>query len=193
VGWVALLDTCVLYPSATRDLLLRGSERGLFQIRWSDKIIDELARSLIADKRCTPDQAAELVRHMRVAFPEAVVSGYQELVPAMANRPGDRHVLAAALVARADVIVTDNTGHFPTESCESYAIEVQTADEFLSYSFDLAPDAMAGVFLGQIRDFKRPKFDVAAALSILDQRLPAFAARVRESPQVTDALAQGDG
>jgi len=193
VGWVALLDACVLYPTSTRDLLLRASERGLFQIRWSDEIIDELVRNLVADKRCTPEQAAELVRHMRLAFPEAVVSGYQKLVPTMGNHPGDRHVLAAALVAQASVIVTDNSGHFPVESCEPYAIEVQTADEFLSYSFDLAPDAMAAVFLGQVRDFRRPRFDAATALSILDQRLPAFAGRLRESRRVAEEVARGDG
>jgi hypothetical protein len=39
-------------------------------------------------------------------FPEAEVDGYQDLVDQMTNHPKDRHVLAAAVAARADFIVS---------------------------------------------------------------------------------------
>ena len=82
----------------------------------------------------------------------------------MANDPGDRHVLAAAIVGQADVVVTDNVRHFPDDACEPYGIEVQTPDEFLSHAFDLAPQGVADIFLEQVDQFKRPLFSVAEAL-----------------------------
>jgi len=36
LGWTALLDACVLYPLATRDLLLRGAQRYLYGVRLQD-------------------------------------------------------------------------------------------------------------------------------------------------------------
>ncbi|KUO61626.1 MAG: hypothetical protein APF80_11065 [Alphaproteobacteria bacterium BRH_c36] len=45
----------------------------------------------------------------------------------------DHHVLAAAIVARADVIVTFNLKHFPGQYLEKFGIEAQHPDEFLNY------------------------------------------------------------
>jgi hypothetical protein len=121
---------------------------------------------------------------MTRAFPEALVEGYDKLVPAMQNDDGDRHVLAAAVAAKADVIVTENVKHFPPEACDPYSVEVQTADEFLSHAFDLAPDRMGNAFLQQVEDWRRPALDARSALSRLDQRVPAFADRLRTLEQV---------
>ena len=35
---------------------------------------------------------------MREPFPEAMVTGYENLIPSMTNHPKDRHVLAKTLV-----------------------------------------------------------------------------------------------
>jgi predicted nucleic acid-binding protein len=188
LGWTALLDACVLYPLATRDLLLRGAERYLYEIRWSEKIIAEIHRNLVADQRCTEEQAAHLVGQMKAAFPEATVTGYERLIKAMSNDEADRHVLAAAITVGADVIVTDNVRHFPPTACDQYGIEVQTADEFLSYSFDLAPQVMGGIFLQQVKDLERPSLDAAAALAALEKRLPSLAARLSALPCVRTAI-----
>ena len=74
-----------------------------------------------------------------------------------------------------------NVRHFPAESCDPFAIEVQTPDEFLAYSFDLAPDVMTAVFLAQVAEFTRPAFSLKEALSKLDERLPSLAARLRKA------------
>lgn len=188
MGWTALLDACVLYPLSTRDLLLRGAERYLYEIRWSDVIIQEVRRNLVEDQRCTPAQAAYLVSQMTRAFPDAAVTGHDSLIEAMTNDTADRHVLAAAITVGADVIVTDNVRHFPATACDQYGIEVQTADEFLSYSFDLAPEVMGDVFLQQVRDLDRPALDAAAALAALETRLPSLAARLSALTRVQSAV-----
>jgi hypothetical protein len=177
--WTAFLDACVLYPVATRDILLRGAERYLYQIRWSELVLDEVKRGLLRDGRCTPHQADYLIRQMRVAFPEAMVGGYEHLIDTMTNEQSDRHVLAAAVAAGADVLVSDNPRHFPLQSRREYGIAVQTADQFLSLAFDLAPASMRQIFAEQVEDFRRPRFDAIAALVRLEERLPMFAARLR--------------
>ncbi len=70
---------------------------------------------------------------MEEAFPEAMVprQAYERLIPAMANNSKDRHVLAAAVAGRADVIVTFNVSDFPAEACGPYGIDVQDPDTFL--------------------------------------------------------------
>ena len=185
--WTALLDACVLFPVATRDLLLRGAQAGLYQVRWSAEIIAEVRATLTDEAACTPEQADHLIGMMTTAFPEALVRGYEGLTRHMGNEPGDRHVLAAAISARADVIVTDNLRHFPQEVCEPLGIEVQTADQFLSAAFDLAPLQMAAAFLQQVDDFCRPSLAPADALTRLDSKLPSFARRLRTIEAVLQA------
>jgi len=191
-GWTALVDACVLYPLATRDLLLRGAERYLYSVRWSEVIIEEVRRNLVEDQRCRTEQAASLVGQMTSAFPDATVTGYESLIQAMAN-DADGHVLAAAITAGADVIVTHNVRQFPAEACDPYGIEVQTADEFLLYSLDLAPEVMGEVFLQQVRDLERPALDAAAALVALERRLPSLVARLKVLPAVRAATSHGQG
>jgi hypothetical protein len=55
--------------------------------------------------------------------------------------PNDRHVLAAAIKGRADVIVTANLEDFPAEVLERWGIEAQHPDAFLTGLFDLAQPA----------------------------------------------------
>jgi len=184
LGWTALLDTCVLYPLSTRDLLLRGAERYLYQVRWSASIIEEVRRNLIEDQRCTEEQARHLVSQMMEAFPEANVTENDTLTEAMTNDEADRHVLAAAITAGADVIVTDNVRHFPPAACDQYGVDVQTPDEFLSYSLDLAPEVMGDIFLQQVRDLERPALDAASALAALEKRLPTLAKRLSSLSRV---------
>ncbi|RPI32333.1 MAG: PIN domain-containing protein [Actinomycetota bacterium] len=160
-------------------MLLRGAQAGLYQVRWSAEIIAEVRAGLTGEAACSPAQADHLVGMMTTAFPEALVQGYEGLTRHMGNELGDRHVLAAAINARADVIVTDNLRHFPQEVCEPLGIEVQTADQFLSAAFDLAPLQMADAFLQQVDDFCRPSLAPADALTRLDSKLPSFARRLR--------------
>lgn len=51
--------------------------------------------------------------------------------------PEDRHVLAAAIRARAQVIVTNNLKDFPNECLAPWDIEPKSADEFVSDQVDL--------------------------------------------------------
>lgn len=132
-----VIDACVVYPSTVRDILLTTAHQGLYQLAWSDQILDEAFRNLLIDGRMTPEQVAKTSSAMQRAFPEAKVVGYDHLVPAMRNDPKDRHVVAVAVKAGAQVIVTANIPDF--QELPS-GIEAQTPDTFLCNLFDLAPD-----------------------------------------------------
>ena len=54
---------------------------------------------------------------------------------------GDRHVLAAAIIGRRDVIVTQNLRHFPSAVLEPFGLDAQHPDAFLRNHLRLAPGA----------------------------------------------------
>lgn len=70
------------------------------------------------------------------------------LIESMTNDPDDRHVLAAAVRAHADLIVTYNRRHFTAASRETWKIEVQGPSTFLRGLYDLD----AGLFVGKLHE-----------------------------------------
>ncbi len=129
---IALLDANVLYPAYLRDLLLRLSQIGIYQPRWSAEILDEVARNVKKGRDASGRAKVDcMISLMREHFEEAEVAGYKSIIPAMTNDPKDRHVLAAAIVGGADVIVPSNLKHFPPHSRGPYNIAAEGPDEFL--------------------------------------------------------------
>jgi len=107
-----VLDACVLFPALLRDTLLRVAEAGLYEARWSLEILDEVQRNLVATGRVTQERARHLLDAMTRAFPEALVTGWEAALPETRNHPKDRHVVAAAIKARAQYVVTNNLRDF---------------------------------------------------------------------------------
>jgi predicted nucleic acid-binding protein len=168
-----VLDACVLYPLKLRDILLGAAMSNFYQVYWSEMILDEAMRNLISDGRMSEAQASNLAAAMRRLFPEAQVTGYEDLIPSMRNDQKDRHVVAAAVKAGAQVIVTENVRDFRDLPS---GIEAQTSDEFLSNLFDLHPSRMMEVLASLSERYKRPPLGVAQLLESLPLR--EFAALV---------------
>jgi predicted nucleic acid-binding protein len=139
----AVLDACVLVPMALCDCLLRlAEEPALYRPLWSEQILAEVARTLQTDFHRSAEEIAWRMDQMKGAFPEAMVAVPCELLRAVECLPDkdDRHVLAAAIMARANVIVTQNTKHFPIEEClGKYGVLCQAADGFLINQYHLCP------------------------------------------------------
>ncbi len=69
---------------------------------------------------------------MGTAVRDWKITGYEPLIDALKlPDPDDRHVLAAAIRARAQVIVTSNLRHFPAEDLQAWDIDPKSPDEFV--------------------------------------------------------------
>jgi hypothetical protein len=108
----------------------------------------------------SPNDMDELIGQMRRAFPEAEVTGYQSLIPAMPCSEKDRHVLAAAVIAKAGVLVTNNLKDFPKDECAALGIEVQSADDFLSHALSLDASAVRQALARQAAGKKNPPMTI---------------------------------
>ena len=106
---------------------------------------------------------------MEKYFPEAQVTDYGPLIPAMTNHPKDRHVVAAAVKAGAQVIATANLKDFATLP---EGIEAQSPDEFLCNLFDLDPPAFIEMLREQAADLVNPPIAFDELLERLRRVVP---------------------
>ncbi|NER47041.1 MAG: PIN domain-containing protein [Symploca sp. SIO1A3] len=174
VVFPVVLDSCVLYPMYLRDTLLRAAEAGLYQVRWTEEILDGTFRNLVGDCRISPEKAQRLYHTMNKAFPEALIEMTDDLLPCLDNHEGDRHVLAAALVGKAEVIVTDNLRHFPKKSLDKFNVTAQSADEFLVSLLDLSGDKILSIIAKQVEDLTKPQMEIDELLDLLKKYVPKF-------------------
>ena len=116
---MAVLDANVLYPGRVRDLLFRLAIAGHYQARWTERILDECFNNLVADRPDIPAERLHRTRRlMNVALPDAIVRDYDHLIEQLdLPDPSDRHVLAAAMGASADVVVTSSLGDLGSGMC----------------------------------------------------------------------------
>ncbi len=181
MAYAAVLDADVLHPYITADLLLRLAERRLFRPVWNDRILEEVLaawsgadstrlESRVGSRRCARRSQKRMATEVEPFF---------GAVPA-AVHPKDRHVVAAALVARADGIVTRNLGDFPAHAIASVGLEVQSLDEFLLNQLTLDESVVIDVFAEIEIDRTRPPRTLDEMLGALDGLAPVFAARVRQ-------------
>jgi len=180
--FAAVLDANVLYPFRVRDLLLRFAEAGLFRACWSRQILDEWQLSLLASKPQLEASIRSQRLAMEEAFPEALVDGHEPLINALdLPDPDDRHVLAAAICAGAQLIVTENLRDFPEERLAPFGVEARSADAFLAGTFELYP-TQAMLALKRLRaEYSRPPMTASElVMDLLRVRLPLTASMARE-------------
>lgn len=97
----------------------------------------------------------------------------------MNNHYKDRHVLAAAVRERAEVIVTTNLKHFPDDALKPYQIKALHPDDFLLDQLDLYEEATKAVILGMVDAYIDPPFTPHSLLDALGEQVPQFAAKAR--------------
>ena len=151
--FTATLDTSVLWPSLQRDFLLSLAVEGAYRPTWSSAILDKLEFHEEAKlvKRGIPiaeaaSRAATLIAAMRREFADAEVEGWEPLEGTFGlPDPDDEHVVAAAVIAGAGAIVTENLKDFPAGKIPP-GIQVLSAREFAKNTVALNPrHALAAV------------------------------------------------
>ena len=169
MAFIVVYDACVLYPAPIRDLLVRIANARVVQAKWSERILDECFRSILAKR---PDLSADALNRtrelMQVAVPDCMVSGFEPLEPGLElPDPDDRHVLAAAIRANAQVIVTFNLDDFPPDALAPYDIEAKHPDNFLLDSIDIAAGAVVRCLIEQAAALRNPPQSVNDVLGRL--------------------------
>ena len=155
---MAFIDANILFSRTLRDwiclLCLEGS-RSAYDLRWSEDVLAEWIYRARRHKPDITDQALGGVRrNIEQAFPHALVTGYDlALTPALPD-PHDRHVLAAALHAEVDMLVTDDRAAFPENALKGQ-LDVYTADEFLVWVADNHTNLLLPVLDRQVAYFRK--------------------------------------
>lgn len=180
--FTVLLDACVLYPAPLRDLLIELATKGMFRGRWTDRIHDEWIRNLLKNR---PDLKKDQLERTRKLMNERVldclVHNYEDLIKSVVlPDQEDLHVLAAAIKAQAQIIVTYNIKDFPAEILKKFEIEALHPDAFLRHQLDFK----LSVFLSSVKNIrqrlKNPPISASQYLSILLPHLPQTVSSLKQ-------------
>ncbi len=150
---------------------------------WTDEIHAEWMRNLLRDR---PDLQRERIertrRQMDAHNNESLIKGYEYLIPTLElPYPNDRHVLAAAIQARASFIVTFNIKDFPKDALHLHGIEAVSPDDFIVKLIATKPHQVLTAVRMQRERLINPPITVDDHLVTLSQQhLPKTVAFLRE-------------
>lgn len=157
--FTVIYDADVLHRAPVRDLLIRlaGRPRLNLRARWTDRILDEMVDSITRRRPELADRIGRTRRLMVQAVPDCLVTGWEPLVDDLdLPDPDDRHVLAAAIMSGAELIVTYNVADFPDEALASYDVKASHPDDFLASLIDLNAAVVVQVLNEQVRALRNP-------------------------------------
>ena len=139
------LDACVLYPVATREILLGYARAGGFAPLWSARVLAEWARAAAA--KLGPEDEARArgdAALMSAWFHGGMVEGYEAReAEVWSPDAADAHVIAAAVEGGAEGIVTFNTRDFPLKELRRLGLERLHPDGFLAARLRGGDEALA--------------------------------------------------
>lgn len=141
-----LLDTCVIYPTVMRQMILGVAARGVFTPLWSARIIEEWQRAAQKLGAEGVAQAGAEAAMLAAKWPEAEVPYPASLEDRLwLPDPADTHVLAAAIAGSADMILTLNAKDFPRNILAEEGLSRTDPDDFLHGIWQAQPDLVAEV------------------------------------------------
>jgi predicted nucleic acid-binding protein len=181
---IATLDACVLFQGRLTDLLLNLAEAGGFEPVWSDAIHEEWMRNLSVRFGIPADRIAYRRGEMERAFPAANVSATPALISSIqalcktAAQRKDAHVMATAISAKADVIVTHNIKDFATAALAKFEVSKVRPDGFCVQLLEAQTEKVLSGVRAHRASLKRAEFSPAGYLEYLAHEksgVPKFA------------------
>lgn len=118
-----LVDSATFYPISMADLALRLAVLGLFEILWSDDLLNEVERVLVEKKGLSAQSSRYFCDCIRGAFPVGRIPRERHL-PLVATRTGpdpDDHVHGAAVVACGATVILSAAETTETRTVVGYA------------------------------------------------------------------------
>lgn len=142
----AVLDTCVIYPTVMREMLLGAAKLGHFTPVWSARILEEWAR---AARKLGPGgevQARAEIALVQANWPDAehpAAPGAEERL--WLPDAADIHVLATAVTSSSDAIVTVNAKDFPKNILTEEGLDRRDPDGLLHGFWLSDPEGMSQI------------------------------------------------
>lgn len=167
---VVVVDANILYSRTLRDYFLYAADQGAIEVHWSQQILDEMSRNLRLKLGLSEADTARLEHLMNDYIEYALVDVEPEDLAAVDDvsmNAGDRHVLAAALSADADILLTENVRHFPREWMSEHGIELLTAGELLVRLAEQVPDKLQAAHELTVTYSPKSATDVLATLGAI--------------------------
>lgn len=187
---VAVLDACVLYPAAQRDLFMWLAATGVIQAHWTNTIHLEWMRNVARDFDIKRKDLEHIAHLMNQHASGALISRYRQHEPLFAITDAkDRHVAAAALVARRQsganvvTVITWNLKDFDQQELALHGLVAEDPDTFLCRLFADNPQNVASAFERMRCNLRHPpKTQQECADTLHAQGLKRFAALIGGRP-----------
>jgi hypothetical protein len=94
-----------------------------------------------------------------------MIEGYEALIEHAQNHESDRHVLAAAIFAKVEVIVSFNLKHFPENTLSRWNITAVHPQTYLATLFEHSPGIVMEKLTRMSADASRSVEEVLGRLS----------------------------
>jgi hypothetical protein len=137
-NFTVIYDSNILFGSFLRNVMIHLAQAGIYRAKWTNDIHNEWMPRLMEKYPNVRVEDAQRIRGLiDASVPDCLVYGYKRIIPGLELPDAkDRHVLAAAIKAGAQVIVTRNISHFPHKILSEFDIEAQHPDDFILYQKD---------------------------------------------------------
>lgn len=170
----AVLDTCVIYPTVMREMLLGAAKLGHFQPIWSARILEEWARAARKIGPMGETQARAEIALTQSQWPKAE----HPAAPGLERRlwlpdAADIHVLATAVDSSADIIVTVNAKDFPKHLLAEEGLNRRDPDGLLHSFWLKDPEGIAAIAAAVLAEANRLSGDQWTLRALMKKaRLP---------------------
>lgn len=156
--FTAFIDANVFFGARLRSLLLFLSQTKIYRARWSERVHEEWIAAVALKRSIDPERLKPTRLLMDRAVPDALVEGYEQLEAGI-DLPDDRdrHVVAAAALTRADLIVTFNTKDFPKRVLRPLRLEACHPDKFIQDLFGISPDLFTSAARRDFEHYVQPQ------------------------------------
>lgn len=164
---IVLADANILLSRTLRDYFLYAADAGGIEIHWSQQILDEMSRNLRAKFGFTQADTDRLENLMNNYIEYALIEVDPDdlaSVQVVEIDPKDRHVLAAAMSVDADILLTENTPHFPQKWMSERSIDLLDAATLLTRLAVRFPDRIRAAHDQTVRLSRKPEMEILDVL-----------------------------
>lgn len=178
---IAFLDANIFPHVVLTDVLLTFADFHLYDPIFSEDVLQEARRAMIDALGKDPAAVDRYFNAVRSIQPYYLVSSEPTLADEiLLPDPDDRHVLAAAYNAQADVVVTFNLKDFPSDPLGKLSLTACHPDQFLTQVATEHPTRAAQAMTQLVASKERPVRTIDEELNRLTRTgMPHFVDAMR--------------